>query len=235
MTALDAHALLTFSAVLLVAIASPGPAFLLAMRATLTGGRSAGLMAGVELAIVAAGWTLVALLGLDAVFRWVPWAYGALKVGGAAYLMYLAWCTWRSARRPVKSDGMATRRAFRDGLVVNLANPKSVLFSASVIVVLFPEGLATAEIALITINHLLLELVAGRRPSSGSLRRWMRRSAGGWRTFPTGSSTATRGTRARSVMRTARCKRVPGRAPRAGGVHSTAGTSSARFSRGASP
>jgi len=159
MTALDAHALLTFSAVLLVAIASPGPAFLLAMRATLTGGRSAGLMAGVELAIVAAGWTLVALLGLDAVFRWVPWAYGALKVGGAAYLMYLAWCTWRSARRPVKSDGMATRRAFRDGLVVNLANPKSVLFSASVIVVLFPEGLATAEIALITINHLLLELV----------------------------------------------------------------------------
>lgn len=158
MNAVDARSLLAFNAVLLAAVASPGPALLLAMRTTLAGGRRAGLAVGAGLATVAAGWTLVALLGLDAVFRWVPWAHGALKAGGAAYLLYLAWRTWRSARQPVEAGGSAARRAFRDGVVVNLANPKSVLFAAAVIVVLFPKGLAGPDIALIAINHLLLEL-----------------------------------------------------------------------------
>lgn len=159
MSAVDAQSLFAFNTVLLAAVASPGPALLLAMRTTLSGGRRAGLAVGAGLATVAAGWTLAALLGLDAVFRWVPWAYGVLKVGGAAYLLYLAWRTWRSARRPIEAEGPTpTRRAFRDGVVVNLANPKSVLFAAAVIVVLFPEGLTAPDIALIAINHLLLEL-----------------------------------------------------------------------------
>ena len=52
------------------------------------------------------------------------------------------------------------RRAFLSGLLVNLANPKSVLFAASVLVVIFPPELGASEKLLIIANHLAVELAA---------------------------------------------------------------------------
>ena len=45
------------------------------------------------------------------------------------------------------------------GLLVNAGNPKSMLFAAAVIVVVFPQGLSASEIGLIVANHLALEVV----------------------------------------------------------------------------
>lgn len=155
MTALD---LLAFNAVLAAAILSPGPALLFALRTTLADGRGAGIAAGFGLGLVAALWTLAALLGLEALFTLFPWAYTTLKLGGAAYLLYIAWMTWVDARTPVAEATRKPRgRAFLDGTLINLGNPKSVLFAASVLVVVFPKGLSAAEIALITLNHLVVE------------------------------------------------------------------------------
>jgi len=150
--------LLAFNAVLAAAILSPGPALLFALRTALACGRGAGIAAGLGLGLVAALWTLAALLGLEALFTLFPVAYGALKLGGAAYLLWIAWRTWRSARAPLAEAAARPRgRAFLDGVLINLGNPKSVLFAASVLVVIFPKGLSAAEIALITANHLLVE------------------------------------------------------------------------------
>jgi len=155
MTALD---LLAFNAVLAAAILSPGPALLFALRTVLADGRGAGIAAGMGLGLVAGLWTLAALLGLEAVFTLFPWAYGALKLGGAAYLMWIAWRIWATARAPVAEGAARPRgRAFLDGALINLGNPKSVLFAASVLVVVFPKGLTAAEIALITANHMIVE------------------------------------------------------------------------------
>ena len=142
MTALD---LLTFNAVLAAAILSPGPALLFALRTALADGRAAGIAAGMGLGLVAALWTLAALLGLEALFTLFPWAYLALKIAGAAYLLYIAWTTWRTARQPVTEGPRKPRgRAFLDGVLINLGNPKSVLFAASVLVEwLFYAGFAT--------------------------------------------------------------------------------------------
>uniref|UniRef100_UPI00273E5017 LysE family translocator n=1 Tax=Roseovarius sp. MMSF_3281 TaxID=3046694 RepID=UPI00273E5017 len=52
------------------------------------------------------------------------------------------------------------RRAFRTGLLVNLANPKSVLFAASVLVVIFPPDMTLSQKALIVTNHLIVEWIA---------------------------------------------------------------------------
>jgi threonine/homoserine/homoserine lactone efflux protein len=126
----------------------------------LADGRGAGIAAGLGLGFVAALWTLAALLGLEALFTFFPWAYTALKVGGALYLVYIAWSTWRSAREPVREGTARPRgRAFLDGVLINLGNPKSVLFAASVLVVLFPKSLTATEIALITLNHMVVEWV----------------------------------------------------------------------------
>ncbi|MDQ2092689.1 LysE family translocator [Rhodalgimonas zhirmunskyi] len=155
--------IIAFNLTLLAAMASPGPAMLLAIRATLTGGRATGIATGLGLATMAAGWTAMALIGLDTLFRLFPWAYLAMKLAGAAYLLWIAFHMWRDARTPLDPGQTAAppkRHAFRSGLLVNLANPKSVLFAASVLVVIFPGGLSLADKSLIVLNHLLVEVTA---------------------------------------------------------------------------
>ncbi len=184
---------IAFNITLLAAFLSPGPAMLYALRNTLRGGLGLGIATGCGLALVAAGWTLAAFLGLQAVFALVPWAYGALKLAGAAYLIWLAWHIWRDAGAPLaaapdRPTGRVALRAFGMGMLINLANPKSVLFAAAVLVVIFPAGLSAAEIALIVTNHLMLELLgyaliawALSRPAARAAylgaRRWLDRVA----------------------------------------------------------
>jgi threonine/homoserine/homoserine lactone efflux protein len=159
MTNLTVAQVIAFNLTLLAAMASPGPAFLLVLRNSIAEGRRAGILTGIGLGLVAALWTGAALLGLTAVVEIVPWLYAAMKAGGALYLIYLAWGMWRDARQPLHiTTGQASRRAFRSGLLVNLTNPKSVLFAAAVILVIFPAGLGFADSMLIVANHLAVEL-----------------------------------------------------------------------------
>ncbi len=151
--------LLAFNAALIAAIFSPGPALLYFVQGTLAHGRPAGIATGLGLGCMAACWTLLALLGLDGLFRLVPWAYAGLKTAGALYLMFVAWQAWQNARRPVEPVERPRARAFLGGLLVNLANPKSVLFAGAVLVVIFPPGLMMTEKALITLNQFIVEAV----------------------------------------------------------------------------
>jgi threonine efflux protein len=150
--------LLAFNLVLLAALASPGAAMLYATRMTVASGRVAGIATGIGLGTMAALWTLAALLGLEVVFALFPWTYTALKLGGALYLIWLAIRTWRDARNPPGEVPTPRGRAFLSGLLVNAGNPKSMLFAAAVVVVVFPRGLSAGEIALIAANHWILEI-----------------------------------------------------------------------------
>ena len=157
---LEAAQLLAFNGALLAAMAAPGPAALMAVRASLAGGRAAGIATGLGLATIAAGWTLAALLGLDALFALFPWAYGAARLAGAGYLLWLAWGLWRDARRPVGAAPPRTGRArVVEGMLVNLANPKSVLFAAAVLVVIFPAEMSLAARLTVALNHFVLEAI----------------------------------------------------------------------------
>ncbi|MEM6389212.1 MAG: LysE family transporter [Pseudomonadota bacterium] len=151
--------LLAFNLTLLLAIASPGPSLLFLSATALGQGRVAGIAAALGLGLMAALWTGAALIGLDALFAVAPWAYLTLKIGGAAYLIWIAIKIWRAAGDPIGEAPRPGRegRAFRQGLLVNLGNPKSVLFAASVLVVIFPPDLTTAQKALIFFNHLAIE------------------------------------------------------------------------------
>jgi threonine/homoserine/homoserine lactone efflux protein len=154
--------ILAFNAALLAAWIAPGPAMLYALRTSLAYGRAAGVAAGVGLGAVACLWTLAALLGLDALFAMFPWAYTVLKVGGALYLIWIAVQTWRSAGAPIDAEGPDTARrlgrAAVRGALLNIGNPKSVLFAAAVLVVIFPPGLTAGEMAVVTLNHFGLEV-----------------------------------------------------------------------------
>jgi len=156
---MDWDALIAFNAILLVALASPGAAMLFAIKTSVASGRRAGIFTGLGLGFAAMCWTGAAFLGLETVFAVFPWAYTTLKIGGALYLLYLAQATWRAARSELGHAPKGQGRAFVDGLLVNFSNPKSMLFAAAVIVVVFPQNMKAWDIATVLLNHLTLEIL----------------------------------------------------------------------------
>jgi threonine/homoserine/homoserine lactone efflux protein len=159
MEVLTAGHLLAFNVALFLAVAAPGPAFLVCVQAALRGGRREGVLTGIGLAVVAGLWTLAALLGLDALFAAFPYAYATLKTGGAVVVLAIAIQVWRGAKHPVRpASPTSARRALVRGALLNLGNPKSILFSAGVLLVIFPPGLSPIEMAAVTVNHIALEI-----------------------------------------------------------------------------
>ncbi|WP_259914099.1 LysE family translocator [Jannaschia sp. M317] len=160
MEVLTAGHLLAFNAALFLAMAGPGPAFVLCVQSSLRGGRKEGILTGAGLAVMAGLWTLAALLGLETLFATFPAAYTVLRISGAVLVLAFAIHTWRTASTPVgTAAAISSRRAFLRGFLVNLGNPKSILFAAGVLLVIFPPGLSAAEMGLITVNHIVLEMI----------------------------------------------------------------------------
>lgn len=130
-----------FALTALVLVLTPGPNMIYCVSRALSQGRSAGLvsLAGVLLGFVVH--LLAATLGLTAVLTAVPFAFDALRIAGAAYLLWLAWDALRpggstpfvARQLPVDAPG----RLFRMGLLTNLLNPKVAIFYLS----FFPQFL----------------------------------------------------------------------------------------------
>ncbi|MEP5732599.1 MAG: LysE family transporter [Sulfitobacter sp.] len=153
------ESMLAFNLVLLAALASPGAAMLFMIKTTVSSGRTAGVLTGFGLASAAGCWTLAAFLGLETLFQLFPWAYTTLKIGGALYLIWIAVQTWRHANTPLSDVARPRVRSFASGMLVNFGNPKSMLFAAAVILVVFPKTLSATEVAFVVLNHLTLELL----------------------------------------------------------------------------
>ena len=110
------ESLIAFNLILLAALASPGAAMLMTIKTTVSAGRKAGILTGMGLGTAATCWTLAAFLGLESLFALFPWAYGALKIGGALYLLWIALRTWRAARAPLPASPAPAARSFASGL-----------------------------------------------------------------------------------------------------------------------
>jgi threonine/homoserine/homoserine lactone efflux protein len=129
-------AFLAFSALVIMAAISPGPAVLMAARTGLSEGFRTGAMLALGIGAGAVFWASAAMFGLNILFAAAPVLLWGLKIAGGAYLIWMGWQLWRAAplpfltedSRPVPRSAMS---AFRLGLVTQLSNPKpAVLFSA---------------------------------------------------------------------------------------------------------
>jgi threonine/homoserine/homoserine lactone efflux protein len=130
-------AALGIAAVALGLVLTPGPNMLYLVSRSITQGRRAGL---ISLGGVAAGfgvYLLAATAGLAAVFALVPAVYTAVKLAGAAYLLWLAWKAVRpggeSVFAPKALPVDAPRRLFTMGMVTNLLNPKIAILYVSLL------------------------------------------------------------------------------------------------------
>jgi threonine/homoserine/homoserine lactone efflux protein len=134
---MTAH-LLSLASLFVVCLATcvvPGPNNFMLMRLGMRRGRSAALAAGVGTTLSCMVWCAAAALGLAAVLAAAPWLYKALRIGGGAYLLWLAWALWRSPPVGTQDDGEppAGRGGYVwQGFAINMTNPKSVLFFASI-------------------------------------------------------------------------------------------------------
>ncbi|GLZ08305.1 RhtB family transporter [Actinomadura sp. NBRC 104412] len=111
-------------------IAIPGPNHLYIAARAAADGRRAGLASAMGVETGTLVHVAAAAAGLSALVAASAAAFGALRYAGAAYLIYLAIRTWRdSADRddPVPAP-KPLGRVYLDGLLVNLFNPKVVLF-----------------------------------------------------------------------------------------------------------
>lgn len=124
----DPIVLATFVPAALALNLTPGADMIFCLAQGMRGGArpAAAASGGVALGVmVHAG---VAGLGLGALVERTPWAFDAIRWAGAAYLLWLAWKTLRSPLASGRATGATAGRAFRDGLLVNLTNPKVILF-----------------------------------------------------------------------------------------------------------
>src|ERR1700761_706142 len=121
-------ALLGFALISLGLVLTPGPNMIYLISRSITQGPVAGIVSlgGVALGFVF--YMLCAAFGITALLFAVPYAYDALRFGGAAYLLWMAWQALKPGGRSpfqvktLKVDG--PRKLFAMGFVTNLLNPK---------------------------------------------------------------------------------------------------------------
>ncbi len=119
---------LFISAALLIAL-SPGPGILYVAARTLAGGRGEGIASVLGTGI--GGLILIAAgaLGVSSLVLASAEAFTALKLAGAVYLVWLGIRTMRQPLDPqIDVAATGTRRAFRDGILVEAFNPKTAAF-----------------------------------------------------------------------------------------------------------
>jgi threonine/homoserine/homoserine lactone efflux protein len=186
-------ALLAFAAIALGMVLTPGPNMIYLVSRTILQGRAAGFvsLAGVALGFVF--YLLCAALGITAIVMAVPFAYDALRIAGAAYLLWLAWQAVRAPGTPFAPHALAhdsPARLFGMGFLTNLLNPKIAVLYLSLLpqfidpaaghVFLQSVMLGATQIAVSVAVNAGIVMAAGSvavflgtRPSWQHLQRWL--------------------------------------------------------------
>ncbi|MCB1389838.1 MAG: LysE family translocator [Rhodobacteraceae bacterium] len=106
---------------------TPGADMMFCLGQGLRGGPRAAMAANLGIALGSFVHVLVAGLGLGAAVATHPALFDVIRWAGVAYLVWLAWGALRASGLP-EVPPVSPRRAFRQGLAVNLTNPKVILF-----------------------------------------------------------------------------------------------------------
>ncbi len=185
---------LAFALIALGMVLTPGPNMIYLVSRSISQGRVAGLISlgGVALGFVV--YMLCAAFGITAIVIAIPYAYDALRFGGALYLLYLAWQAVRPngsspfAVKALPKDG--PRKLFLMGFLTNLLNPKIAVLYLSLLpqfidpekgsVLLQSVALGATQIAIsVTVNSIIavtagsIAVFLSGRPTFLLVQRWL--------------------------------------------------------------
>ncbi|MDZ3831218.1 MAG: LysE family translocator [Sphingopyxis sp.] len=186
--------LLAFALVALGMVLTPGPNMVYLISRSICQGRAAGIvsLAGVALGFVF--YMLCAAFGITALVMAVPFAYDAIRIAGAFYLLWLAWQAVRpGGRSPFEVRALVAdppARLFLMGFLTNLLNPKiAVMYLSLLPQFITPDGggilrqaLALGSVQIVVSIAVNLVIVVGaasiahvlvRRPTFATIQRWV--------------------------------------------------------------
>lgn len=186
--------LIAFALIALGMVLTPGPNMIYLVSRSISQGPLAGLISlgGVALGFVF--YMLAAVFGITALVMAVPFAYDALRLAGAAYLLWLAWQAVRpGGRSPFQVRQLpkdSPRKLFLMGLFTNLLNPKAAMVYLSLLpqfidpalgsVLLQALTLGFTQIAISVTVNAMIALAAGgialflmRNPFWLAMQRWL--------------------------------------------------------------
>ncbi|MDI3390965.1 LysE family translocator [Pseudomonas sp. V98_8] len=164
----------------------PGPDMILLLQTGARHGKGAALATAVGLAIARGCHVVLAALGLAALFKAAPWTFDAVRLVGAAYLLWIGIQCLRTTMLPSLDDPGTTdektrwSEAIRRGLLTNLLNPKALLF-CSVLLPQFIDPLNGPVLAQFAVLGLVLVGVgllfdSAYALTGAALGRWLQRS-----------------------------------------------------------
>lgn len=139
----DLIRLLPIAGVLFLGVASPGPSFALVTATAMGVSRRAGVLTGLGFAAASCTWSLFAVAGLGIVLAHAPWLYTAVKLVGAAYLIWIGMKMLLGARKPMavaRGDDASGLTAIRKAYLVSMTNPKTIAFYGSIFTVMVPTA-----------------------------------------------------------------------------------------------
>jgi homoserine/homoserine lactone efflux protein len=166
-------------AAILIAV-SPGPGAATSMSAGLRHGYRAAFRAicGLQSALIIQ--LAIVFAGLGALLMTSATAFNVIKLHGAGYLIWLGIRKWREASQTIEEGGnLGAKGLFAQGLLVNLTNPKAIVFMAA----LMPQFIDPARpqwLQFIIIGSTMcgidIIVMSGYALLATRLRRWLRDS-----------------------------------------------------------
>ena len=134
--------IVAFAGASLLLLVIPGPAVLYIVNRSVSDGRTAGLAAAAGSALGNLMHALAAAAGLSAVIATSATAFATLKWLGASYLIWVGVRTLMRSPEAIDTshDSVSPRRAFNQGVVVNVLNPKVALFFLALLPPFVPAG-----------------------------------------------------------------------------------------------
>jgi len=190
----ETASLIAFALIALGMVLTPGPNMVYLISRSICQGRAAGLVSlgGVALGFVF--YMICAAFGITAIVMAVPYAYDALRYGGALYLLYLAWQAVKpGGRSPFQVRDLpkdSPRKLFMMGFLTNLLNPKIAVMYLSLLPQFIDPGhgsvltqslvLGFAQIAVSVSVNAMIAVAAGSiaaflagRPAWLAVQRWL--------------------------------------------------------------
>ncbi|WP_433227579.1 LysE family translocator [Actinomadura formosensis] len=161
-------------------VAIPGPNHLYITARSIGEGRRAGVVSALGVETGTLVHIAAASAGLSAVVAASATAFGFLRYAGAAYLVYLAYRTLRSRHDLGEMDlkPQPLHRVYLDGVLVNVLNPKVVLFFLAFLPQFADQGAGAVplQIAVMGLATALIGLLSdlGYALAAGSIGSWLR-------------------------------------------------------------
>lgn len=138
----DLLVLPAFVGVILAFLAPPGPDMTYMIAVGLQGGRRAAARAILGIGTGMSVYAAAVVLGLARLMQANPAVLDAVRLGGAAFLVWMAWTSLRDARRgSTDIDQVRAGRWYVRGVIISLTNPKLILFFVAVL----PQFIGRAE------------------------------------------------------------------------------------------